>query len=89
MLSIPTKAIGALMLTSAIAAASPRVASAWSNQARKSSRGNLDRGDTQINCQTHAPLGPPFLSLLTFNSEGTMTETTSNPHFYPSLSMRP
>lgn len=36
---------------------------------------------TRQDCQTHAPLGPPFLSLLTFNLAGTLTETTSNPQF--------
>lgn len=73
------------MLTSALAAASPQVASASPNQARNLLEGTWTVEVTQINCQSHAPLGPPFLSLLTFNSEGTMTETTSNPHFYPAV----
>lgn len=34
-------------------------------------------------CQTGVALGNPFLSLLTFADGGTMTETTSNPNFYP------
>jgi hypothetical protein len=38
---------------------------------------------TQIDCTTGDPLGPPFQSLLTFASGGTMTETTDNPMFFP------
>lgn len=38
----------------------------------------------QQDCQTGAALGDPFRSLLTFARGGTMTETTSNPMFYPS-----
>jgi hypothetical protein len=40
---------------------------------------------TQVNCQTGAALGSPFLSLATFSSGGTMVETTSNPMFYPAV----
>jgi len=35
------------------------------------------------NCATEAPVGEPFYSLLTFARGGTMTETTSNPMFFP------
>ncbi len=38
----------------------------------------------QRDCQTGVALGDPFGSLVTFASDGTMTETTSNPMFYPS-----
>jgi hypothetical protein len=38
---------------------------------------------TQTNCQTGAPLGPPFHSLLMFSAGGTMIESTSNPGFLP------
>lgn len=38
---------------------------------------------TLRNCQTHMPLGAPFLSLLTYESGGTTTDTTSNPQFGP------
>ena len=34
-------------------------------------------------CVSSAPLGQPFQSLLTFAQGGTMTETTSNPGFFP------
>ena len=39
----------------------------------------------QRDCSTGTPLGVPFLSLLTFAHGGTMTETTSNPMFYPAV----
>jgi hypothetical protein len=39
----------------------------------------------QKNCATNALVGGPFESLLTFNRGGTMTETTSNPLFFPAL----
>ena len=35
------------------------------------------------NCSTGAQIGQPFLSLLTFNQGGTLTETTANPMFFP------
>ena len=35
------------------------------------------------NCQTNAPLGKPFASLLSFADGGTMSETTSSPAFAP------
>ena len=34
-----------------------------------------------VNCVTRAPLGPAFQSLLTFSSDGTLSETTSAPSF--------
>ena len=34
-------------------------------------------------CTSHAALGAPFFSLLTFNHGGTVTETTANPAFVP------
>ena len=38
---------------------------------------------TQVDCQSGNPLGNPFQSLLTFGRGGTLTETTSNPNFFP------
>ncbi len=35
------------------------------------------------NCMTHAPLGPPFLSMLAFAGNGTLSGTTQNPAFAP------
>jgi hypothetical protein len=40
---------------------------------------------TQLNCETGAPLGNPFFSLLTFAKGGTLVETTSNPMFFPAV----
>lgn len=40
---------------------------------------------TQENCATKAQLGAPFQSYLTFARGGTLTETTSNPTFFPAL----
>ena len=38
---------------------------------------------TQHDCESGIQIGNPFLSLLTFAQGGTMTESTSNPIFYP------
>jgi hypothetical protein len=38
---------------------------------------------TVRNCDNGQQLAPPFQSLLTFGSEGTLVETTANPGFYP------
>jgi hypothetical protein len=40
---------------------------------------------TQRDCQTGVPLGPPFLSMLTFVRGGTLIETTSSPVFFPAV----
>lgn len=40
---------------------------------------------TRQDCQTHTQIGDPFLSLLTYNRGGTMTDTTSNPQFGQSV----
>jgi len=40
---------------------------------------------TQHDCTSGAQLGQPFQSYLTFARGGTMTETTSNPMFFPAL----
>jgi hypothetical protein len=53
----------------------------WESAARKL-EGTWRVHVTQLNCQTHAPIAPPFLSLLTFHRGGTLTETTSNPMFF-------
>ncbi len=36
-------------------------------------------------CTTSTPVGQPFQSLLTFAQGGTITETTSNPGFFPAV----
>jgi len=40
---------------------------------------------TLRNCQSGAPIGAPFYSLLTFADGGTLTESTANPLFYPAV----
>jgi hypothetical protein len=40
---------------------------------------------TLRNCQSGAPIGAPFYSLLTFADGGTLTESTANPLFYPAI----
>jgi hypothetical protein len=75
------KALSAIVLGSAFASACPQIAAA--NAPVDLLKGTWTVEVTQTNCQTGAALGAPFLSLLTFDSGGTMTETTSNPHFYP------
>ena len=40
---------------------------------------------TPVNCQTGDPLGPPFASLLTFNTGGTMSEYGISPGLSPAL----
>lgn len=40
---------------------------------------------SQQDCNSGEPVGRPFQSLLTFAQGGTMTETTSNPAFFPAV----
>ena len=52
----------------------------------KSAGGRTLAGTWQVrvqlyNCQTEAPIGSPFASLLTFNPGGTMAGSTTNPGF--------
>jgi hypothetical protein len=56
----------------------------WDGEAR-SLEGSWTVQVTQLNCETGAALGSPFLSLLTFARGGTLVETTSNPMFYPAV----
>src|SRR5437899_1330943 len=57
-----------------------------SGQSEKSDSSNGLAGTWRVqvtlqNCTTHTPLAPPFSSLLSFHSGGTMSGTTSNPGF--------
>jgi hypothetical protein len=38
---------------------------------------------TLVDCQSHQPAAPPFISLGTFARGGAFTETTSSPLFFP------
>jgi hypothetical protein len=40
---------------------------------------------TLRNCQSGAPIGAPFYSLLTFADGGTLTESTANSMFFPAV----
>jgi hypothetical protein len=54
----------------------------WETSARKL-EGTWSVQVTLHNCQTGVQIGAPFQSLLTFARGGTVTETTSNPMFFP------
>lgn len=54
---------------------------AAAQESRNSLLGTWQVQVTQVDCQSGAPLGPSFPSLLTFAIGGTMTEDTSNPGF--------
>jgi hypothetical protein len=56
----------------------------WDSEAR-GLEGSWTVQVTQVNCETGAALGSPFLSLLTFAQGGTLVETTSNPMFFPAV----
>ena len=80
----------ALVMTGTVVVTSGRTASAWPGRSdfRESefSHGRALIGTWHVkvqlyNCQTEAPIGNPFASLLTFNEGGTMTGSTTNPGF--------
>jgi hypothetical protein len=64
---------GCAAMQSAQAAEAPSLVGTWQVQI------------TLKDCTTSAPHGQPFQSLLTFAQGGTVTETTSNPGFFPAM----
>lgn len=82
-------AVAALALSGALILGSGRRASAWpALPQQESSHGRELQGTwrvqvQQYNCQTNAPIGKLFPSLLAFGDGGTLTGTTSNPGFAP------
>jgi hypothetical protein len=68
-------AIGLTLAFSSVSAKGPArtVEGAWRNMV------------TPVNCQTGAPLAPPFRSLLTFNEGSTMSEYGISPGLTPAL----
>jgi hypothetical protein len=82
-------AIAVLALTGALILGSGQHISARpAPPAPESSHGKELQGTWRVqvqlyNCQTNAPIGKPFASLLAFADGGTLTETTSNPGFAP------
>jgi hypothetical protein len=77
---IPQFAIAAIVMLSLVSNAAARPSAA----AVEKLQGSWMVTVQQVDCTTGVALGNPFLSMLTFNRGGTMTETTSNPMFYPS-----
>ncbi len=72
--------MGALGLTTA-----QRLASAEEEHEGHRLQGTWELRISLVDCATGAPVGNPFVSLLTFNQGGTVTETTANPSFYPAV----
>ncbi len=73
-------AIAGILVLSLVSSAAARPSAA----AAQKLQGSWTVTVQQVDCTTGVALGNPFLSMLTFNLGGTMTETTSNPMFYPS-----
>jgi hypothetical protein len=87
-LSKATWAVAALALSGALMLGAGRHASAGPALPEQESHGRELQGTwrvqvQQYNCQTNAPIGKLFSSLLAFSDGGTVTGTTSNPGFAP------
>jgi hypothetical protein len=80
------KRFALLLLTGFLGMASAQAAS-WPDDDWESKKleGSWVVQVTLRDCSLNTPLGPPFLSLLTFARGGTMTETTSSPMFFPAV----
>jgi hypothetical protein len=82
-------AVGALVMSGTLILGSGRRISARpASPEHESSHGKELQGTWRVqvqsyNCQTNAPIGKPFASLLAFADGGTMSETTMNPAFAP------
>lgn len=73
-----TMALALLMLGCVLASAQ--------SQSSNSGQGLAGTWRVQVslyNCDTKAPLGPPFQSMLSFHNGGTLSGTTANPVFAP------
>ncbi|MFZ0805083.1 MAG: hypothetical protein WAN03_02820 [Candidatus Sulfotelmatobacter sp.] len=75
----PQFAMAGIMMLSLVSSAAARPSAAVVQKLQGSWMVTIQQRD----CTTGVALGNPFLSLLTFHQGGTMTETTSNPMFYP------
>jgi hypothetical protein len=78
-----TLAIAGFLAASAMPGASAQASPATQSTPNAGLGGTWQFQISLENCETKATVGAPFYSLLTFNGNGTMTETTSNPMFYP------
>ena len=79
------KRLAGVVLAGVLGVVAGPAALGQSNDASETIEGTWLVQVTQQDCHSGAPLGAPFLSLLTFNSGGTMTETTSNPALAPAV----
>src|SRR5271157_362691 len=70
---------GVLAITSATSAAAQH----RSPEHDRELQGSWTAQVQTVDCTSGKPLGSPFLSFLSFALGGTLTETTSNPNFYP------
>lgn len=85
---ISTKRLSAMLVATLILAGayflgSEPNAKAQSEESHGGLEGTWRVAVTQQDCQSRAPLGPPFQSLLTFARGGTMSGTTANTFFLP------
>lgn len=79
------KAVAFLALTAVVGIATSQIASAQSQQNNQGLVGTWLFQISIQDCNSGAPLGQSFMSLLTFAQGGTMTETTANPAFFPAV----
>ena len=79
----PKAAAAILVMTGLMAMGSGHRAGAQLEQRENKLEGTWSFQVSLENCANGQAIGQPFQSLLTFNEGGTMTETTSNPIFYP------
>jgi hypothetical protein len=75
--------VATLILAGAYFQSSEPNAKAQSKESHSGLEGTWRVTVTQQDCQSGAPLGPPFQSLLMFARGGTMSGTTSNSFFLP------
>jgi hypothetical protein len=86
---ISTGTVAAVLVLAGVLALMGQTASAQAavvSAAKQLANGRNIVGTWQVrvqlyDCATEAPIGPTFVSLLTFNEGGTMTGSTSNPGF--------
>jgi len=81
-----TSGTGARWHAAAVTALAVTLTLTSSGAAFAQSSGLVGTWLTQVtlrNCQTNAPLGPPFYSLVTFHSDGTLSENPGGTTFAP------
>ena len=85
MKSLPLKMFSLLTLAGlTVSVLATNAAAQWNDHDEgKTIEGTWITQVTLLDCQSHSPLGPPFISMGSFARGGTMTETTSSPAFFP------